>query len=148
MEENYNTLIKQAVRAVLKPKGMFQKGSARIWIDDNGWFFTVVEFQGSWCDRGSYLNIGMQHLWNEWEYLFTVCGTREAREGTWVGYKGNVEIFSQEITSLAETALERILEYRTLADPETAKTIPLISSVIAPFWPAWNQFMTAALERV
>ena len=78
-------------------------------------------------------------------YLFTVCGTREAREGTWVGYKGNVEIFSQEITSLAETALERILEYRTLADPETAKTIPLISSVIAPFWPAWNQFMTAAL---
>ena len=26
----------------------------------------------------SYLNIGMQHLWNEWEYLFTVCGTREA----------------------------------------------------------------------
>ena len=78
MEENYNTLIKQAVRAVLKPKGMFQKGSSRIWIDDNGWFFTVVEFQGSWCDRGSYLNIGMQHLWNEWEYLFTVCGTREA----------------------------------------------------------------------
>ena len=145
MEENYNTLIKQAVRAVLKPKGMFQKGSTRIWIDDNGWFFTVVEFQGSWCDRGSYLNIGMQHLWNEWEYLFTVCGTREAREGTWVGYKGNAEIFSQEITSLAETALERILEYRTLADPETAKTIPLISSVIAPFWPAWNQFMTAAL---
>ena len=65
--------------------------------------------------------------------------------GTWGGYKGNVEIFSQEITSLAETALERILEYRTLADPETAKTIPLISSVIAPFWPAWNQFMTAAL---
>lgn len=84
MEENYNTLIKQAVRAVLKPKGMFQKGSTRIWIDDNGWFFTVVEFQGSCCDRGSYLNIGMQHLWNEWEYLFTVCGTREAREGTFL----------------------------------------------------------------
>ena len=66
MEENYNTLIKQAVRAVLKPKGMFQKGSTRILIDDNGWFFTVVEFQGSWCDRGTYLNIGMQHLWKVW----------------------------------------------------------------------------------
>ena len=148
MEENYNTLIKQAVRAVLKPKGLLQKGSARIWIDDNGWFFTVVEFQGSWCDRGSYLNIGMQHLWNDWEYLFPVCGTREAREGTWVGYKGNPELFSQEITSLAETALERVLAYRTLADPETAKTIPLVSSVIAPFWPAWNQFMTAALVQL
>ncbi|MDE5591290.1 MAG: hypothetical protein K2J60_19455 [Acetatifactor sp.] len=145
MEENYNTIIKQAVRAVLKPKGLYQKGSSRIWVDDNGWFFTVVDFQGSWCDRGSYLNVGMQHLWNEWGDLRTVCGIRKAREWAWVGYKGNTEIFSQEITSLAETALERVLEYRTLADPETAKSIPLINSGIAPFWSAWDQFMTAAL---
>ena len=145
MEENHNTIIKQAVRAVLKPKGLYQKGSSRIWVDDNGFFFTVVEFQGSSGDRGSWLNIGIQHLWNQWGYLFPVCGTRNAREGPWVGYKGNAELFSQEITSLAEIALERVLEYRTLADPEIAKTIPLISSVIAPFWPAWNQFMTAAL---
>ena len=62
MEENHNTIIKQTVRAVLKPKGMFQKGSSR-----------------------------------------------------------------------------------TLADSETAKTIPLVNSGIAPFWSAWNQFMTAAL---
>ena len=145
MEENHNSIIKQAVRAVLKPHGLYQKGSSRIWVDENGWFFTVVDFQGSWNDRGSYLNVGMQHLWNEWGDLRTVCGIRNTREWAWVGYKGNADIFSQEITSLAETALERVLEYRTLADPKTAKSVPLINSGIAPFWSKWDRFMTAAL---
>lgn len=147
MEDNYNTILKQAVRAVLKPEGLFQKGSSRIWVDDNGWFFTVVEFQGSWCDRGSYLNVGMQHLWNDWNSLLTICGIREVREPEWAGYEGNAEIFSQEITAMAKIARERILEYRTLADLQIAKKKPLMTDGITPFWASWNQFMTAALAR-
>ena len=56
-----------------------------------------------------------------------------------------IEVYSAEITSLAETALEWVLEYRTLADLETAKSIPLINSGIASFWSKWDQLMTVAL---
>ena len=145
MEENHNTILKQAVRAVLKPQGLLQKGSSRIWVDDNGWFFTIVEFQGSWCDKGSFLNVGMHHLWSDWESLMPVCGICDTRQFGWAGYKGDGEAFAQQVTALAETALARVLEYRKAADPKAAKIIPLVNDGIAPFWAAWNQLLTAAL---
>lgn len=40
-------LIIRAARDVLKPMGLFQKGTSRIWIDDNGWFLILGEFQPS-----------------------------------------------------------------------------------------------------
>lgn len=144
-EENHNTILKQAVRKVLKPEGLLQKGSSRVWIDDNGWFLTVVEFQGSWCDRGSYLNVGMQHLWEDCAFLIPMIGVWEIREPEWAGYKGDAEIFSQKITAMAEIALERVLEYRGLADLQIAKATPLTSCLSAPFWEPWEQLMTAAL---
>ncbi len=78
---------------------MIMAGFSRLW-----------NFKAAGATGGSYLNIGMRHLWNGWEYLFPVCGTREDRGGDMGRYRGNVEIFQQEITSLAETALERVLE--------------------------------------
>lgn len=59
---DHNKQIRQIAGAVLKPQGLFQKGNSRIWIDDNGWFLILVEFQpGSWAG-GSYLNVGIHYL--------------------------------------------------------------------------------------
>ena len=68
-EQNHNKIIMKAAREVLAPNGLLQKGQSRIWLDDNGWFFAVVEFQPSGWEKGTFLNVGMHYLWANKEYL-------------------------------------------------------------------------------
>lgn len=59
----HSKIIKQVCKEILIPIGVFQKGTSRIYLDDNDYFFTVIEFQPSSWDRGTYLNIGITFLW-------------------------------------------------------------------------------------
>ncbi len=63
-QQPHNKLIAQAARAVLGPMGLRQQGRSRIWLDDNGWWLGVVEFQPSSWSKGSYLNVGACWLWH------------------------------------------------------------------------------------
>ena len=147
MEENHNTILKQAVRAVLKPEGLLQRGSSRTWIDDNGWFFTVVEFQADWCSKGSCLNIGPWYLCNRGAALNPGKGVFPGdREPGWASYKGDGAAFAQEIDAMARRALKHVMEYRALSSPRAflEATAQLPRRFIP--WDWWNQFMTAALE--
>ncbi len=60
----HSKIIKQVCKEILIPLGVFQKGSSRLYLDDNDYFFTVVEFQPSSWDKGTYLNIGLTFLWD------------------------------------------------------------------------------------
>ena len=40
----HDKIINIAAKKVLAPKGLFRKGSSRIWMDDNGYFIIQVEF--------------------------------------------------------------------------------------------------------
>ena len=40
------------------------KSSPRLWWLDRGWWLINVEFQPSGWSVGSYLNVGLQHLWD------------------------------------------------------------------------------------
>lgn len=110
---NYNKLINQAAKTVLKKEGLFQKGSSRIWIDDNGWYLIVVEFQPSNWERGSYLNVGIHYLWDEKGYLSFDYGHRV---GGFVRFAGNDEKFYADMQSAAETAMQKVMEYRQFAE--------------------------------
>ena len=46
MEDNniHSKIINQVCREVLIPLGVFQKGASRLYLDDNDYFFTVIEF--------------------------------------------------------------------------------------------------------
>src|SRR5256885_11111558 len=59
----HSKLITAAAREILRPLGLFQKGRSRVWLDDQGWWLGVVEFQPSDWSKGSYLNVGanVQH---------------------------------------------------------------------------------------
>lgn len=61
----HNGLITAAGREVLGPLGLTQRGTSRLWLDDNGWWLGVVEFQPSDWARGSYLNVGVMWLWRQ-----------------------------------------------------------------------------------
>ena len=60
---DHNKIIRDTANSVLKQKGLFQKGTSRVWVDDNGWFLTQIEFQPSGWDSGAYLNVAISFLW-------------------------------------------------------------------------------------
>ena len=129
---DHNKIIKQTVNAVLKPNGLFQKGSARIWIDDNGWYLTVVEFQPSAWSAGSYLNVAIHYLWDDKDYLsFDYCCNERSifihRVGDFVEFDGDAAKFSSDIQGLAETAMRKVNEYRCFRDLDYARTAILQS---------------------
>ena len=119
---DHNKLIKQAATLVLKPNGLFQKGSSRIWIDDNGWYLIVVEFQPSAWSKGSYLNVGIHYLWREQEYLSFDYGHRAVEL---VSFEENPELFLQKMHMLAGAAMQKVCEYRRFGDLQYARNMIL-----------------------
>ena len=119
-------LIRQAAREALAPMGLFQKGQSRVWLDDNGWFLTLVEFQPITWSQGACLNVGASFLWEqgaafaaELPYNYTFGAT--FRERDHVEYAGDDAAFYQAMLDMAEHAAGRAAEYRTqLAAPDAA----------------------------
>lgn len=127
---DHNKIIKQAANSVLKPNGLFQKGSSRIWIDDNGWYLIIVEFQPSNWDKGTYLNVAVHFLWDEKDYLsFDYSLNDQAipipRINGFVRFDGDVDRFHFETQSLAEAAMKKVAEYRQLHDLNLAQRVIL-----------------------
>lgn len=119
----HSKIIKQVCKEILIPLGVFQKGTSRIYLDDNDYFFTVVEFQPSSWDRGTYLNIGLTFLWdyNQSDLLYFGFSRQIAsRYGKFVRYENETQ-FKNEVTNLVNIAKEEILFYRKLRDIEFAK---------------------------
>lgn len=118
MEINHNKIITQAARAVLKPQGLFQRGTSRVWIDDNGWFLIMVEFQPSSWDKGAFLNVGINYLWRKQDYFSFDYGYRESK---FVKFDGDETVFYSELVKLAELALAKVEEYRGFKNLHYAK---------------------------
>ena len=113
-------IIHQQCKEVLLPLGVFQKGTSRIYIDDNGYFFTVVEFQPSSFAKGTYLNVALHFLWKDREditYDFS-CGP-SIRVKDFVEYQDD-EQFSREVTKYVAEAKKQILCYR---NPKNVKRV-------------------------
>lgn len=105
---DHNRLIKQAARSAFSPIGCVQKGQSRTWLDDHGWWVTVVEFQPHSGAMGSYLNVGACWLWYEKDYFSFDDGYRvEAfRESL------NTQDFTLDAQFLAERAKQEVLSLR------------------------------------
>ena len=113
-------IIHQRCKEVLLPLGVFQKGTSRIYIDDNGYFFTVVEFQPSSFAKGTYLNVALHFLWKEHEdvtYDFSAGPSSRVRD--FVEYQDD-EQFSREVTKYVAEAKKQILCYR---NPKNVKRV-------------------------
>lgn len=131
-------LISQAARKVLENQGLFQKGRSRIWIDDNGWFLIVVEFQPSSWTSGTYLNVGINYLWNEKDYLSFDYGSRVE---DFVAFAGDKEKFTTEIMALAEKGMEKVKDYRKFCDSINAKECILRTKAASKTWELYNKMM-------
>ena len=55
----HNKIINRLARTHLKPLGLTQKGRSRMWMDDQGWYLILYEFQPSSYSKGTYINLGI-----------------------------------------------------------------------------------------
>ena len=118
----HDQIIKQLCKDILLPLGVFQKGTSRIYIDDNGYFFTVLEFQPSAYAKGTYLNTALHFLWNERDHIsFDFPFGADIRVKNFVEYQ-NDEQFTHEVTKYVQEAAKQVMFYRKLQDIETAKS--------------------------
>ena len=118
----HNQIIKKLCKDILLPIGVFQKGNSRIYIDDNSYFFTVIEFQPSAHAKGTYLNVALYFLWNERDYIsFDFPFGADIRVKNFIEYQ-NDEQFTREVTKYIQEAAKQVLFYRKLQDVETAKS--------------------------
>ena len=116
----HDQIIKQLCKDILLPLGVFQKGTSRTYIDDNGYFFTVIEFQPSAYAKGTHLNIALHFLWNKRDYI-SFDFPFESRVKNFVEYQ-NDEQFTHEVIKYVQEAAEQVLFYRKLQDIATAKS--------------------------
>lgn len=119
----HSNIIKQVCKEILIPLGVFQKGTSRLYLDDNDYFFTVIEFQPSSWSNGTYLNIGLTFLWDNKPsdtLFFSFSRQPAARYGQFVEYINETQ-FRKEITKLVNTAKDEVLFYRKLRNVKFAK---------------------------
>ena len=119
----HTKLITAAARALLRPMGIVQKGRSRTWYDDQGWWAGLIEFQPSSWSRGSYLNVGVQWLWDtRWKSLSAfMYGGENGRDtrlqlqagGQFIEYESDVQ-FGPLAWGMVEEAAERATYFRSL----------------------------------
>jgi len=104
----HTKILNRVAREVLKPIGAKRKGRSRIWLDDNGWWVTLIEFQPSNWSRGSYLNVGVNWQWYpKDDYSFDMG----YRTGSYVEYESDDQ-FEVAAREFAEQAKAKVYEYR------------------------------------
>ena len=118
MHSDCSRIILNAAESVLSDEGLFQKGRSRIWIDDNGWYLTIVEFQPSGFAKGCYLNVAIHYLWQETDYLSFDYG---GRVSGFVEFSGDEEQFMSDMTDLVRVAIRQVRKYRRFTDFKYAK---------------------------
>lgn len=126
--KEHEKIINKIAKIVLEPEGIFRVGSSRIRIDDNGWFFIVIEFQPSNYSKGTYLNVGINFLWESTPALNEILSFNY---GGRVGYdfaeysdaeeKEVNAFFQNEVETYTNVALEKTNEYRKFSNLDYAK---------------------------
>lgn len=106
----HTQLLTAAARRILQPLGLRQRGRSRTWLDDQGWWLVVVDFEPSSWSRGSYLSVGAMWLWNEKEYYSFDDG---CRGGRFVPFETESQ-FAPLAENLALQAAGEVCRYRLL----------------------------------
>jgi hypothetical protein len=140
----HSRLLTHAAHAVLRPLGLQQKGRSRTWLDDQGWWIGVVEFQPSSWSKGSYLNVGVTWPWHPGDEPFLFFDVSSRVEG-FVEYS-SPEQFEPEAVRLAERAAREIRSLRArLPDLETAGRLLAEECRLFSGWPCWDAAVAFAL---
>lgn len=138
----HDKIIIRTAKDVLVPMGLFQKGQSRTWIDDNGWFLTIVEFQSNDWGKGSHLHVGLHYLWENSDSLSIDYGDRERG---FISFTGDADKFSKEMLEQAALAKEKVLYYRSFSKLSLARK-KILEIIIQSPRNTWDRMMICFLS--
>ena len=140
----HEKIISQTAKDKLVPLGMFRKGTSRIWVEDNGWFFIVVEYRHHNYFQGAEVYVRMEALWDApgVDFLSYISNCHRFDR---VDYMGNDEVFAEKLSEVSDSAKEFVLEFRKYKDLDYAKMyLPEeMNNGSAKCWVNWNNAMFA-----
>jgi hypothetical protein len=150
---DHNRLLKTVAAQVLEPLGLYQVGRSRTWVDDHGWWVTVVSFGPSGFGRGTYLDVGVSLLWKptpmggltfdtdlrkKWKTPMGRFETQfiEARHPDW---------FERDVRAFGEGAIEHLSAIRARRNDLHALAARLDQS--DNFWDRYHRAVARGLVR-
>jgi hypothetical protein len=111
-----NKMIKIINTKVFKPYGIKRKGESKLFIDDNGWFIILIEFESSIYVKEAFIKIGVNFNWylsNAFSYDIEHWESNvKNKKKDFVVYTDNEEQFVDNVDMLCKFAIEEINEYR------------------------------------
>ena len=145
----HNKIITKVANDILKPNGMFQKGKSRLWMDDNEWFFGIVEFQPSGYAKGTHLNVAVHFLWNGCEVLtYDYPKGNRIRVSSFIEFDGDEQRFYKLTKHLAKKALKEIRKIRRLQNKKFAvKKILNYNKHLHGLHPNYDMMMLCGLAK-
>ncbi|MRX41090.1 hypothetical protein GJU43_17530 [Flavobacterium sp. LC2016-23] len=108
-QDDHSKIINKVAKEKLGPYGIVQKGKSRLWIDDQGWFIILIEFQPFTRKKGTTLNVGINFNWLNNEYFSFDIGYRQ--DTGFVEYQTDNQ-FMKEVELYCDKAIEIILNFR------------------------------------
>lgn len=135
-------VVRAAARKVFSPLKLLHRSESLVWMDDNGFFLTLVEFQPGSAPNSVSLNMGVSFLWNQKDYLTFDFGYREK---AYIHCPDEVALY-KEAAGLARYAKERVLGYRKLRVLSCARR-QMFAPDFRPsgLWGDWDRAMVAIL---
>lgn len=115
--KSHQKIIHRTTREVLRPAGLIQKGTSRLWYLDCGWYACFAEFQPFKGRQGTTLNFGISWLWYPKEYwTFDIYN----RLGEFVEYEED-ESFRASVLALSNHVVEYCTQtHAAIRTPEDA----------------------------
>jgi hypothetical protein len=135
-------MITNAAKRNLAPMGLIRKGRSRTWLDDRGWYVTVVEFQPSGFSKGSYLNVGAHFLWSWSGHLSFDLGYRI---NGYIPFDAE-EQFASAIEGLAGSAAAEVTRLRSLLVNPGAVPNAIPNDKQPTGWPSYHRAISMALS--
>lgn len=151
--EPHAKIINAVAKTYLAPQGFFQKERSRTWLQDNGWFLTVVEFQPSGFSKGTFLNVGMHFLWripSEEPVISFDYGQGRLMPpkapSQYTAYTGDDEAFAQQLETMVCAAVKITQEYQHCADLDYAKRLICSGKMTDAGWREYDRAMLCFLS--
>lgn len=138
----YQKIINKTTREVLRPAGLDQKGTSRLWYLDCGWYACFAEFQPFSNRQGTTLNFGISWLWYPQEHwTFDVFN----RVGEFFEYDED-ESFRSCILALSNQAVEYCTQTQAAIKTPADAYVFVENHKKKTDWHAFNLAILAGLD--
>lgn len=125
--KEHEKIIKDLAKKKLAPLGFFQKGASRLWIRDNLYFLSIIEFTPHSWQQGTYVRACISFLWEKNEdpddsIGFDIAENISGRVGQFIEFVSeDPDVFATVLEQYIDLAFNKLKEFENFSDPGCAK---------------------------